>query len=385
MKFTLSVVLAFTCLYRLQAQSQNGHHYVVVGVFQQMDNAVSLTDRANKQNFSAHYAINPGRNLYYVYILDSENKKNAFSFLGKIKEETEFKDAWIFAGQLGNTVEPVPAKEEPVVVKDEVLIKEPVAEPVKEEVVVEKEPEVIQPVKEEPKPEGKPFYFKMISAATGKEVNGEVRVALSKSAEYQSFPSNKIVYVTQPKTGVLQVVTVSPGYKEMKRSVNYNDPAASATEIGSQQEAIIAFPLITVKPGDFVQFANVRFFPGTAILQPESQNELNALIELLKEQNVNVKIHGHSNGDKAGETISQGSSKDFFALDESSNLRETASSKKLTELRAQLVSDYFVSQGIESDRITVKGEGGKQSMYSGKSPLAAQNDRVEIEIKKRKK
>jgi outer membrane protein OmpA-like peptidoglycan-associated protein len=390
MKSVLSIVLILAS-FKIHAQINSSHYYVVVGVFQKMENAIACTDRANRNNFSSNYAINPSTNTYYVYVLDSDDKANALAFLNKIKMETEHKKAWVFSGQLGNETEVSQIKdEEPV--KEEPLVKEPVIkEPVKEEVVI-KEPEIIQPeVKKdsiavaEVKPDGKPFYFKLTSGATGKVVPGEARVLQAKSQEYQSFPVNKIVYIEKPKTGVLQVSTISPGYKEMKRAVNYNDPGASASEIGPQQEAIIAFPLVGVKPGDFIDFSRVQFFPNTALLQPESQTELDAIAELLQEVNYNIKIHGHSNGDKASDIISQGTSTQFFALEEAANISENASAKKLTELRAQLVADYLISKGVAQERITIKGEGGKQTIYSVKSPLASRNDRVEIEVKKGKK
>jgi outer membrane protein OmpA-like peptidoglycan-associated protein len=386
MKSVLSALLVLVSICQIKAQSNSTHYYVVVGAFNKIDNAIHYTDQANKQNFSSHYAINSDKNIYYVYLLDSDNKSNALSFLKKIKAETSFADAWLFIGQLGSGQQSVVKEAEPI---KEQVVSEPIAEPVKEEVI--KEPEVIQPeVKQEPvivepKPEGKPFYFKMTSSTSGKEVNGQINIAFSKSSKTpQSFPANKIVYLPKPKNGVIQLVTASTGYKEMKRSINYDNPGASASEIGSEQEAIIALPLIGVRPGDFIEFSNVHFFPNSAIMQPESKNELDGLIELLKGEKFKIKIHGHTNSDKTIEIVTMGNSNEFFALDEASNLKQKTSPKKLTELRAQVVSDYFVSQGIERERISIKGDGTQQRMVPAKSPLASQNDRVEIEIKKGK-
>jgi outer membrane protein OmpA-like peptidoglycan-associated protein len=384
MKLFFSVILSLTFFTQIKAQSGTNHYYVVVGAFNKIDNAVNFTDKANKQNFSSHYAINPIKNIYYVYLLDSESKSTARSFLKKIKAETSFKDAWLFVGQLGSAQQSV--VQEPV--KDLVVI-EPVAEPVKEEVI--KVSEVVLPeVKKDsvvavaPKPEGKPFYFKMTSSTSGMEVNGQISILSRSSKDLQLVPANTIVYLPKPKNGIIQLSTVSTGYKEMKRSINYDNPGSSASEIGSQQEAIIALPLIGVKPGDFIEFSKVRFFPNSAIFHPDSKNELDGLIELLRSETFKIKIHGHTNSDKTAEIVTMGNSNEFFTLDEASNLKQEASPKKLTELRAQVVSDYFVSKGIERERITVKGEGAKQRMVPAKSPFAAQNDRVEIEIKKGK-
>ncbi|HEY5825341.1 MAG TPA: OmpA family protein [Cyclobacteriaceae bacterium] len=364
------------------------HHYVVIGVFAKQDNAIRYTDRANKLNFSAQYAINPDRKLYYVYLLDTEDKRQAFAFLMKIRVETEFKQAWVFIGRLGEqqaVVEEI--KKEPE------LIKDPVVETPKEEI---KKDSVITPpvvkvdssaIKTEvkPKPEGKPFYFKLTNGEDGAEVNGEIHIMTSSKAnQYQAFPANQIVYIKAPAGAALQISTLAAGYKEMKRAVSYADPSESAAEVGANAEAIVAFPLIRVKTGDYIEFSNVRFFQNSAILQPDSKNELDGLAELMKENTkYKIKIHGHCNGEKSRDIVSKGGSTNFFATD-AANVKASATAKELTVLMAEIVKEYLVSQGIDTDRISTKGEGGKQAIYPSNSTLAARNERVEIEITKGK-
>ncbi len=408
MKFRFLILLLIVlCPLLNKAQSQPEHYYVTIGVFRIHDHAIGFTDKANKLNFNAQYAIHPERKLYFVYLLDTEDKKKASDFVAKIRTETEFKTAWVYRGNLGDE-QTVVAQKEPVpeVVKEPVKIEEPKKEepieaPKAEEPKAEA-PKVEEPIKEpiveqsvakadssliekEPgkKPEGKPFFFKLVDSESGQEVIGEVHLFTSaKATQYQSFPVNKIVYLKAPTTGVIQVSTVAAGYREMKRAVNYNDPAASAAEVGAQQEAIVSFPLVKVKLGDYIEFSNVRFFSNTAIFQPESKNELNGLVDLMKENTkYKIKVHGHCNGNKDRDIISKGSSAEFFATD-ASNLKEKASAKRLTELRAELVKEYLVSQGIEADRITTKGEGGKTMIYPQNSTLSGRNDRVEIEVAK---
>src|SRR4030081_2826793 len=71
-------------------------NYVVIGAFRGLENAVRFTAAANKSGFAAQYAIQPARNLYYVYILNTDNRKKAFNLLIKIKVETNYKDAWVY-------------------------------------------------------------------------------------------------------------------------------------------------------------------------------------------------------------------------------------------------------------------------------------------------
>src|SRR5882724_1296741 len=70
-------------------------NYVTIGVFRILDNAVRYTENANKNGFAAQYAINPKYKLYYVYLLNEEDKMKAYIFMSKIRKETDYKDAWV--------------------------------------------------------------------------------------------------------------------------------------------------------------------------------------------------------------------------------------------------------------------------------------------------
>lgn len=56
------------------------------------------------------------------------------------------------------------------------------------------------------------------------------------------------------------------------------------------------------------------------------------------------------------------------------------SAKDLSLKRAESVRDYLISQGIEANRLSVKGEGGKIPLYAEGGTLGQYNDRVEIEF-----
>jgi outer membrane protein OmpA-like peptidoglycan-associated protein len=384
MKLNCTLVLVFLSLSLIYAQDTPQHHYVVIGVFAKQDNAIRYTDYAKKLNFNTQYAINPHRNLYYVYVLDSDDKRSAYAFLMKIRVESEFKQAWVFSGQLGEQQvvqkEPELITPEPIEEKKTVPLKDSV---VSQPIVKVDSSEIKKEVK--PKPEGKPFFFKLTSGDGGPEIDGEIHVMTSaKSNQFQSFPANQLVYIKAPNTSTLLVTTLAAGYKEMKRSINYADPSASAAEVGPNQEPVVAFPLVRVDAGDYIEFSNVRFFPNSAILQPDSKNELDGLVDLMKSNpKYKIKIHAHCNSTRSHDIVSKGASTNFFATD-AGNLKESASPKRLTELMAEIVKEYMMSQGIESKRIATKAEGGKTPIYPSSSTLAGRNDRVEIEVRKGK-
>ncbi|MEI9917867.1 MAG: OmpA family protein [Bacteroidota bacterium] len=415
----LAIILSSTTLFAQNQDAPGPERYVIVGVFKVLDNAVRFTDKANKLSFHAGYVQNPRNKLYYVYIFQSTESKMAFAFMMKVRLETEFKDAWVYRGSLGQpivetptteiTPEPKqqePPKEEP---KKEPVVEHPVIDPPKEEpkevptenpvitppVETPKEPVVEEPKTDstltttmEPKPVGKPFFFKLVSNDTGEPLVGEIHVfePNSNSQNYQSFPSNQVVYLPAPRdpSQVYAITTLSAGYQEMDRAINYADPAASSAEIGQGKEFIIALPLVHVKLGDYIEFSNVRFFQNSVMLHPEAKEELDGLAELLKQNpRYKVTIHAHCNGTQDRNIIVRGNGQEFFGTS-TGNQRKTVSAKELTELRATLVKDYLISQGVEGKRISSKGEGGAAIIYPVNSTLANRNDRVEIEVKRGK-
>src|SRR5882672_1759933 len=100
--FKVYLAALSVALISLHAPAQTlDSNYVVIGAFRVLDNAVRFTAAANKNGFAAQYAIQPARNLYYVYILHTANRKEAFNLLIKIKVETDYKDAWVYMGKLG--------------------------------------------------------------------------------------------------------------------------------------------------------------------------------------------------------------------------------------------------------------------------------------------
>jgi outer membrane protein OmpA-like peptidoglycan-associated protein len=382
--YLAAMLFAFISL-RAPAQTVDSN-YVVIGAFRVLDNAVRFTAAANKKGFAAQYAIQPARNLYYVYILNTDNRKKAFNMVIKIKVETNYKDAWVFMGKLGTeeTIQPE-IKIEPV----KEPVKEPVIEtpPVKDIIKIES-PKIDstllkKPVPEVKKPKGKPFYFKTVSKADGKELFGNLQLQEAVGAsQYQAIKSGEIVYLEAPKNkkGSYNIMAQLPGYKQSSIIFAYADPSV---EKGTQNEEIITLTLDKARKGDYIDFNNVHFVKNASVMEPEAQNELDGLITLLKENTkYKIKIHGHCNGKQDRESYTMGTSTNFFAMDPTGNKKETITSKELSLARAETVKAYLVQQGIEADRISTKGEGGKVPLYPEGGTQGPYNDRVEVEFVK---
>jgi outer membrane protein OmpA-like peptidoglycan-associated protein len=381
-----------------QAQQQvPTTHYVVIGAFRILNNAIRFADQASRNGHPAQYALRQDRKLYYVYISSDENKKKAYNSVIRIKVETVFKDAWVYSGHLGEEVaQAEPVKDEavkqvvepkPDVIKDE----KPEPTPVKDSVAIAVTPPVkkdsVAVVKETPpaeikKPTGKPFYFKLTDES-GKEVFGDVEVAEStKAVQFQSFQSGKVVFLGAPanKQKKYTIQTSVAGYKEITTLFSFDDTNA---EKGPQGEQIISIKLPKAKKGDYIDFKNVSFFKNTSVLQPQSQNELDGVVNLMKESpKYKIRIHGHCNGNQERESYLMGTSTNFFAMDPTANQKITITSKELSLARAETVKAYLVQQGISASRITTKGEGGRIPIYPEGGTLGEYNDRVEIEFVK---
>lgn len=371
-----------------KAQSSTEEHYVVIGAFANHNNAIRWTDNANSKNFSAQYAMNQARKLYYVYILRTEDKRKAFSFMMKIRVETDYKDAWVFSGRLG-----VEAEQEVVTEKAPVVEETPEVLPQEESIIEEVESKddpieepIVEETPEEPvveKPKGKPFLFRLVSEE--EEVLGEVHVLESPQAtQYQAYNGNEVVYLTAPRNseGAFIAAVQAPGFRPVEITVDYDDPSIYSSGFGPQNEIIIPIELVRSKRGDYIEFNKVRFFGNSAIFQPESKIELDGLVDLMKEQpKYKIMVHGHCNGKQSRNVVTKGNSNEFFETSTLNN-RATVSAKELTQYRADLVKEYLVSQGIDAKRIKTKAEGGKVMIYPQGGTLSGYNDRIEVEIKK---
>lgn len=372
----LCVVGLLSSLSRANAQGSGPEYYVTIGVFAKQENAVRYAARAVGEGFYTEYALHPEKKLHYVYVLKTTDRREAYAFLIKLKVQSTHKDAWIFEGHLGEG--PVVDRKPPGVTGP--VVTQPTQE-VKPEPVVKKDSTAVKAAPRKAK--GKFFTFKFINAENGNEIRGELHLLESNTAtQYQAFKANEVVDVVAPRNaaGVYWLTTVAPGYQTIEETFDFKDPLPHSSGTGPDGDLIIPIELKRAKRGDYIEFNNVSFYRNSVIMQKQSQLELDGLIDLMKEHgNYKIKIHAHCNGNESRDIITLGKSEKYFENDPS-NEKKPGSAKELTELRAEAVRRYMVSQGIDVERIMTKGEGGKMMVYPQTSVYANYNDRVEIEI-----
>jgi outer membrane protein OmpA-like peptidoglycan-associated protein len=366
---------------------QQPTNYVVIGAFAIHKNAVKFTAKAVKLKHNARFEINKNRNLYYVYVLTTDDRAYAITEVLRLREESPYHDTWVYSGMLGkegegsdinpltdNAVEAVAVSgnENQPMENTNQAVDEPINE-IKEEDPIEENEEIV----------GKKFYFRIYRGDTQAEVEGDVNVIdVQRSRKIGTYVGNKPVRITKPpsKEGSLSLVCEIFGYRKVQYDVNYNAPEGYGIEVDAEKGTVVPFELMRLQKGDHAIMYNVYFFNDAAIMRPESRYEVGSLLAMLQENpKYKIKIHGHTNGNHRGKIISlKAGSDNFFSLN---NTEEgSGSAKQLSEERAELIRTYLVNNGIDGKRMQVKAWGGKRAIYDKHHPQAQSNVRVEIEI-----
>ena len=128
---------------------------------------------------------------------------------------------------------------------------------------------------------------------------------------------------------------------------------------GDSTLVIRNFTLTKMESGAKMVVENILFNTGNATLRPESFNELNKLVNLLRENpNIKIEVSGHTD-----------------------NTGSAALNKTLSRNRALSVRNYLISQGIAGERVAYEGYGFDRPIAPNNTEEGrAANRRVEIEI-----
>ena len=360
--------------------------YVVVGAFAQESNAQKFTGYVRSLRYPANYELNVAKNYYYVYVLKTAERETGMMQVKTLQEESEFKDAWLFSGHLGNSPEvvsaPVPQSETstPVITEKDIAV---VSEP-QLDTTTQVQISIVPATEGEPemKVKGKLFKF-VIETLDGKIVNGEVHnVDYKRGRELASFASNKYIDLPHPskENNPMAMVCGIFGYKEDVKFLDYNNPAA---EEGIVQDAkgawIIPYRLERLKKGDVSVMYKVSFYKDAVVMLPQSKSEMDELVNMMKDNpNYKIKIHGHCNGSNSRKIIALGQNKNYFNIQGADE--HNGSAKELSKLRAEAVQSYLADNGIDVNRAEVYAWGALNMLVPQTSNSAKLNDRIEIEI-----
>jgi len=353
--------------------------YVIIGAFGVVGNAQDYTTRVKGMGYDAQLARSPINGLYYVYVYYTpDDLTHARQIRGQMRSTAEFHDAWIMYFQID-----MPADEE---IEFTPLQTAPIAE--MEEVAIEEaaEEEAVAPPVE--KIDAYPYLFNVINATNLKEVPGFIQIIdAERNKQYQTVSTNKIEFVEDPDTQTKRIIALCDifGYVKQQVEMVLDDPLANPNPMVTKdgKTTVVRFNLQRHNKGDILTMYNVYFYNDAAIMKPESQFELNSLLDMLKEnENYEIKLHGHTNGNSPGKIIRLGEEDDNFFEVTGDNIEDYGSAKKLSLERADVIMRWLESKGINKKRMSVKGWGGKKMLYSKNEALAKRNIRVEVEILK---
>jgi outer membrane protein OmpA-like peptidoglycan-associated protein len=387
-----------------QSNYPNGPDYVVViGAFSVYKNAVNFTSKASKLHLDAKYEINKNRNLYYVFVMSTDNRQQAIDEALRLRKESPYFDTWVFHGSLGQvesamqgtdinpttaeTIATVSANDNTTRTESTTNQKSTAADistgmaaSTQGATKAEEDKKVESPDTEI---EGKSFFFKIFRADDQAEIEGDVNVIdAERSRKIGTFTGNKIVGVADPKNkeGKVSFVCEVFGFRKVQRDLNYSKPEGEDITINESNATVIPFELVRLQKGDIAVMYNVFFFKDAAVMRPESRFEVTSLLNMLQENTkYKIKIHGHTNGGAHGRIISLSKGNDnYFALNDTKD--GFGSAKALSEQRAEVVKEFLVTNGIDPKRMEIKAWGGKRPLYDKHSPQAQSNVRVEIEI-----
>jgi outer membrane protein OmpA-like peptidoglycan-associated protein len=215
------------------------------------------------------------------------------------------------------------------------------------------------PTKIKPKP---------VVLISGKVLNEKTNAPVDARIIVEELPGGNEVAIarTDPNTGEFKIIlpagkkygfrAIGLGFFETNRSIDLSD-VTEYTEIDDEM-----MRLAPIEVGQIVRLNNIFFEFAKAVLLPESFPELDRTAEFLKNNpGITIEIAGHTDDVGSEET-----------------------NQKLSQKRAQSVTDYIISKGIDPKRLTTMGYGESRPVaFNSDEEGRAMNRRVEFKILKK--
>jgi len=204
-----------------------------------------------------------------------------------------------------------------------------------------------------------------VSYIKGNVINSKTSVPIAAKASLIDLVDNKALMEasSDPETG--EFLVCIPAHKSYGFTVEHpgylfysdNFKVDGDYDIEHPLERIIK--LVPIKAGESVILRNIFFAVDSWQLLPESHPELEKVLELLS-QNPTTKIEVSGHTDNTG-TLEHNQS--------------------LSENRAKAVVDYLVSKGVDSSRLTFKGDADTKPIADNSTPEhRAMNRRTEMKV-----
>ena len=373
--------------------------YLVVGSFQNKTNATNFSKKLITEGLDAKISFSNQTKFYYVHIQTFKSVDEAILKVSPTRKQSGFSDAWVlaYATTTGMTaISTIPIKtESPDSVTEDNSASSNIVSPAilssdrnEDSTAVEMAEKGPIYVKDLVTDRNQyKFVFNAYNFVTQSKVTGNINVIDPDRLKIiRPVKTHEVTYLNDPHNQSNSVEFISDifGYKKAQHNIDLDDSIKgnlAAFMKVSGDTLLVDFPLKRYDKGEVIVMYNVFFYKDAAIMKPESQFELNSLLELLNEQSdYNIRISGHTNGNAAGRIIEiDNEVAEYFSLSQATK-EKNGSAKKLSLRRAEIIQKYLINYGISADRMEVKGWGGKKPLYDKFDRLASKNVRVEIEI-----
>lgn len=196
--------------------------------------------------------------------------------------------------------------------------------------------------------------------AWGKVLDATTHKGIEANIHYSSIPTGSIYgkftdsTFSFPIFGVVkyQITAVAKGYNPRTVILDPNE----ANEVKRVIRNIVLTPA-----GEAIRLNKLNFSQGKAHIEPESYAELDAVVEMMKDNGkIVIQLEGHTD-----------------------NLGDAKANMKLSQDRVEAVKRYLVSKGVSKGRVKTRAFGGTQLLTNDTSPSARNaNRRVEVRILK---
>ncbi len=205
-------------------------------------------------------------------------------------------------------------------------------------------------------------YDNSYLGAAGVEYAATSNLGVRVEYQYLSDMNNDIVRAKAHTTTLGLVYRFGGNDNQPAPMMAEEQPVAEQQPVAQQapvQEPMAAEPKMVTKTVEFQKLDSKSFAHNSAKLSEEGKEQLNDLVTFLN-------AHPQANVEITGHTDSSGSE---------------AYNQKLSEKRAQAVSDALQEKGVDAARISAKGEGESSPIASNATAAGReQNRRVEIVI-----
>ena len=196
--------------------------------------------------------------------------------------------------------------------------------------------------------------------AWGKVLDATTQKGVSASIHYSSIPTGSIYGKFQDSTFSFPIFGVVR-YQITAEAQGYNPRTVILDPTDAQDVPKVIRNIVLTPAGEAIRLSHLTFSRGKAHIDPQSYNELDEVVEMMKDnERIVIQLEGHTD-----------------------NLGNAKANLELSEKRVEAVKRYISGKGISKKRIKTKAFGGTRLLTTDTSPEGRDaNRRVELRILK---